>query len=196
MMCFRHIISNNLYNVLKMYIKVTISSISTIFQYKISKNRKYICGLCSELHAIISPNISHVFLYLPSRYIFQVLVYIPPRSSCADARSSPPVSNVPVKFDGEVIVQHSAQSAVKLVGDEFSCTYPPKVRVIKVIVVVQTVQICSKFFWRFEIFHVDVRVIRRNEGIFFRPGPHHYRQDVVPGTVIRTVGITGRHQHQ
>ena len=195
-MCFRHIISNNLYNVLKMYIKVTISSISTIFQYKISKNRKYICGLCSELHAIISPNISHVFLYLPSRYIFQVLVHIPPRSSCADARSSPPVSNVRVKFVGEVIVQHSAQSAVKLVGDEFSCTYPPKVRVVKFVVVVQTIQICSKFFWGLEFFHVDVRVIRRNEGIFFRPGPHHYRQDVVTGTVIRTVGITGRHQHQ
>jgi len=77
------------------------------------------------------------------------------------------------------------------VVDEFSCTFPPKVRVIKVVVGVQTVQICSKFFWGLEFFHVDVRAIWRNEGIFFRPGPHHYRQDVVTGTVIRSVRIEG-----
>jgi len=77
---------------------------------------------------------SQNFVSLRSRYTFQVLVHIPPRSFCADVRSAPPVINVRVKFVGEVIVQHSAQMAEKLVVDEFSCTFPPKVRVIKVVV--------------------------------------------------------------
>jgi len=38
---------------------------------------------------------------------------------------------------------------------------------------------------------VNIRAVRRYEGIFFRPGPHHYRQDVVTGTVIRTVETEG-----
>ena len=79
---------------------------------------------------------SHHFVSLHSRYTFQVLVHIPPRSFCADARSAPPVINVPVKCVGEVIVQHSAQSAEKLVVDDFSCTFPPEVGVVKVVVVV------------------------------------------------------------
>ena len=134
---------------------------------------------------------SHHFISLQSRYTFQVLVHILPRSSCADARSAPPVINVPVKFAGEVIVQHSAQAAQKSVVDDLSCTFPTKVSVVKVVVRVQTVQICGKFLWRLEFIHVDVRAIWRNEGIFFRPGPHHYRQDVVTGTVIGTVEIDG-----
>jgi hypothetical protein len=68
--------------------------------------------------------------------MFQDFVHIPPRSSCADARSTPPVINVLVKFVGEVIVQHSAQTAQKLPVDKFSCAFPPKVRVVKVVVVV------------------------------------------------------------
>ena len=79
---------------------------------------------------------SHHFVSLHSRYTFQVFVHIPPRSSCADARSAPPVINVPVKYVGEVIVQHSAQAAEKLVVDDFFCTHPPKVRVVKVVVIV------------------------------------------------------------
>jgi hypothetical protein len=79
-------------------------------------------------------NTSHVFFSLQSRYIFQVLVYIPPRSFAADARSTLPVINVFVKFVWEVIVQHSALSAKKSVADEFSCTLPPKIRVVKFVV--------------------------------------------------------------
>jgi hypothetical protein len=75
--------------------------------------------------------------------------------------------------------------------DKFSCTFPPKVRVIKVVVGVYLVQICGKFLWGLEFIHVDIRAVRRNEGIFFRAGPHHYRQDVVTGTDIRTVEIEG-----
>ena len=77
---------------------------------------------------------SQRFISLQSRYTFQVLVHISPRSSCADAQSAPPVINVMVEFVGEVIVQHSAQTAQKLVVDEFSCTFPPKVSVVKVVV--------------------------------------------------------------
>jgi hypothetical protein len=129
------------------------------------------------------------FFSLQSRYTFQVLVHIPPRSSCADAWSSPPVINVLVKFVGEVIVQHSAQAAKKLVVNHFSSTLPPKVRVVKVVVCIKAVQICGNFLWRLEFIHVYVRAVWRNEGIFFRPGPHHYGQDVVTGTDIRTVEI-------
>jgi hypothetical protein len=70
-----------------------------------------------------------------------------------------------------------------VVDDDFSSTFPLKVRVVKVVVGVLVVQICSKFLWRLEFIHVNVRAIWRNEGIFFRPGPHHYRQEVVTGTV-------------
>jgi hypothetical protein len=70
---------------------------------------------------------------LPSRHTFQDLLHISPRSSCADARSATPVINIPVKL-GEVIVQHSAQAAEKVLVDEFSCTFPSKVRVVKVVV--------------------------------------------------------------
>jgi hypothetical protein len=52
-------------------------------------------------------------------------------------------------------------------------------------------QVSGKFLWGLKIFHVDIRAVRRNEGIFFRAGPHHNRQDVVTGTVIRTVEIEG-----
>ena len=83
---------------------------------------------------IMSQYVCVVFVSLQSRYTLQVLVHIPPRFSCTDARSSPPVINVWVKFVGEVIVQHSAQAAEKLVVDEFSCTFPLKVRVVKVVV--------------------------------------------------------------
>jgi len=53
------------------------------------------------------------------------------------------------------------------------------------------VQICGKLLWGLEFIHVNIRAVRRYEGIFFRPGPHHYRQDVVTGTVIRTVETEG-----
>jgi hypothetical protein len=50
-------------------------------------------------------------------------------------------------------------------------------------------QICSEFLGGLEFIHVDVRAVRRIAGVFFRPGPHHYWQDVVARRVIRTIEI-------
>jgi len=99
------------------------------------------CGFCSELDAINLKGKGIMSQHFP-RVRFSTLpvhvsrfVQIPPRSSCADSRSAPPLADVPVKFVVEVIVQHSAQTA-EVPFDEFSCTLPPKVRVVKVVVIV------------------------------------------------------------
>ena len=128
---------NTLYRIFTVYTKVANNIITITIQYKICRNRKGFCGFCSKLQVITlkgKGSMSQYFFSLRSRYTFQILVHIPPRSSCADSRSSPPVIDVPVKFVGEVIVQHSAQAAEEIVVDDFSCTFPLEVRVVKIVV--------------------------------------------------------------
>ena len=84
-------------------------------------------------------------------------------------------------------MQHSAQATEEVRVDEFSCTFPPKVRVVKVVIRVEAMQICSEFLGGLEFIHVDVRAVRRSAGVVFRPGPHHYGQDVAARTVIRKI---------
>ena len=137
-MCFRHIIVRTPYKEFAIYTNVTNNIITIItIQYKICRNKKVYCVFYSELQIIAIKRTGSMFQHfvsLLSRYMFQDFVHIPPRSSCTDVWSAPPVINIPVKFVGEVIVQHSAQAAQKLVVDEFSCAFPPKVRVVKVVI--------------------------------------------------------------
>ena len=112
-MCFRHIIGNTLYIVFTIYTKVTNNIITIITQYKICRNKKEFRGFCSESQDITlkgKGSMSQHVVTLLSRHTFQDILHISPRFSCADVRSSTPVINVPVKFVGEVIVQHSAQA--------------------------------------------------------------------------------------
>lgn len=113
-------------------------------------------------------------------------VVFPPRAGRADALASPPLVHVLVGFRRPVVVQHRAHAAPEERVDELAGALPPEVRVVQLVVAVETVEVRGQLLRRLELVHVDVRAVRRATGVVRRVRAHHDRQDVVPGSERET----------
>ena len=102
-----------------------------------------------------------------------------PRSNRAYPVAPPPIVHVLVKFWRPIVVQHGAHATPKVRVDEFAGTFPAKVRIIQLVVSIQTMKILGQLFRRFELVHVDVRTVWRASSIVRWMGTHYNWQNVV-----------------
>ena len=104
-----------------------------------------------------------------------------PRVSRANTFSAPPLIDVLVMLARSLlVVQHGANSAPEVRVDEFTGAFPPEVRIVEIVIGVETMQILGQFTRRFKFVDVNVRTIRRAASVVCWVCSHHYGQYVVP----------------
>lgn len=102
-----------------------------------------------------------------------------PRISRANPVASPPLVHVLIILGQTIVVQHGAHSTPEVRVDELAGALPAKVRVVQIVVAVQSMQVLGELLRRLELVHVDVGTIRRAAGVICRMGAHHDGQHVV-----------------
>lgn len=94
--------------------------------------------------------------------------------------ASPPFVDVPVALGWEVVMEHGTEATQEVSVDELSCSFPTKVRIVQVIILVQLVQVGCELFGRRKFVHVDVGVLWSAFRVVFGVSTHDDGQDVSP----------------